>query len=73
MSNEMRVRAKRMATSSAVKMVAAWGRDQRASNEEKTAEQSTPSSDLDPSVLTGTVEACVLEWSRAELRSSCGW
>ena len=36
-SKGMRVRAKTMATSSAVKMVAAWGRDQRASNEVKTA------------------------------------
>ena len=37
-SKEMRMRAKRMATSSAVKTVAAWGRDQRASDEGKTAE-----------------------------------
>ena len=38
------------AKSSAVKMVAAWRRDQRDSNEGKTAEQPNPSSDLDPSV-----------------------
>ena len=49
-SKEMRVRTKRMATSSAINMLAAWGRNQRASNEGKTAEQPNPSLDLDPSV-----------------------
>ena len=45
-SKEIRVRAKRRATSSEVKIVVVWGMDQKASKEGKTAELPTPSSDI---------------------------
>ena len=44
---EFAVRAKRMTTSSAVKMVVAWRMDQRASNEGKSAEHPITPSDFD--------------------------
>ena len=62
-SKEIRVRAKMMATSSAVKIVTAWGRDQKASYDGKTAEHPTHHYRL----------GCILECSIVELRSYYGW